>query len=68
MANIFQSHSPHSLTDILGQPHVVSRLRQWLAKPRPLSLIFAGSTGVGKSATARIVARELGCELELANE
>ncbi|EHJ47104.1 MgsA AAA+ ATPase domain-containing protein [Solidesulfovibrio carbinoliphilus subsp. oakridgensis] len=51
---------PQSLTDFVGQTHVISRLETMLAAPRLPSLLLFGPPGCGKSTLALILARAKG--------
>src|ERR1700704_6154141 len=53
---------PQTFEDVIGQPAVTRTLRNALASGRPgQSFVFAGPRGVGKTTTARILARALSC-------
>src|ERR1700752_225167 len=53
---------PQKFEDVIGQRGVVETLRNAIASGRVAqSFIFAGPRGVGKTTTARIVARALNC-------
>lgn len=54
---------PQRFEDVIGQRGVVETLRNAIASGRlAQSFIFAGPRGVGKTTTARILARALNCE------
>jgi DNA polymerase-3 subunit gamma/tau len=54
---------PQRFEDVIGQRGVVETLRNAIATGRiAQSFIFAGPRGVGKTTTARILARALNCE------
>ena len=54
---------PKAFCEIVGQDAIHSTLRSELAGGRvPHAFLFAGSRGVGKTTTARILARCLNCE------
>jgi DNA polymerase III subunit gamma/tau len=55
---------PQRFDDVVGQQAVTRTLRNALASGRlAQSFVFAGPRGVGKTTTARILARALNCEL-----
>ncbi|MBK8098954.1 MAG: DNA polymerase III subunit gamma/tau [Planctomycetes bacterium] len=54
---------PKAFDEVVGQEQVVGSLRSSLQQKRiPHAYLFAGSRGVGKTTTARILARCLNCE------
>ena len=54
---------PKRFEDVIGQHGVVRTLENAIATDRlAQSFIFAGPRGVGKTTTARILARALNCE------
>jgi DNA polymerase-3 subunit gamma/tau len=54
---------PQKFDDVIGQPAVTRTLKNALASGRiAQSFVFAGPRGVGKTTTARILARALNCE------
>jgi len=54
---------PLSFDDVVGQEHVTQTLRKAIEKNRVAhAYIFSGTRGVGKTTTARILARALNCE------
>ncbi len=54
---------PQNLDEIIGQPEVVARLKGALEKNRLAhAYLFAGPRGVGKTSTARILAKALNCK------
>src|SRR6185295_7840152 len=53
---------PQTFEDVIGQPAVTRTLRNALASGRlAQAFVFAGPRGVGKTTTARILARALSC-------
>src|SRR5262245_23371451 len=53
---------PQKFDDVVGQPQVTRTLRNALASGRlAQAFVFAGPRGVGKTTTARILARALNC-------
>jgi DNA polymerase-3 subunit gamma/tau len=54
---------PKRFTELVGQDGVVASLRSALQSGRvPHAFLFSGSRGVGKTTSARILARALNCE------
>ena len=62
--NLLARHKPARLADIHGQSPVVRSLTAFAAAPHSNAFIFAGSSGVGKTAAAWALANELGCDPE----
>ncbi len=54
-------YRPTSLTEILGQDHIVTSLESVLKKGTARSFLFTGPSGCGKTTLARIIATEVGC-------
>jgi DNA polymerase-3 subunit gamma/tau len=58
-----RAYRPETFEDLIGQEQLVSSLKQALSNGRlPHAFIFSGIRGVGKTTTARILARCLNCE------
>jgi DNA polymerase-3 subunit gamma/tau len=54
---------PKNFDDIVGQAHIVNTLKSALQKDRLAhAYLFAGPRGVGKTSTARILAKALNCQ------
>ena len=54
---------PKSFDEIVGQPHIVTQLKSALQKDRLAhAFLFCGPRGVGKTSTARILAKSLNCK------
>ncbi len=54
---------PQFFDDVVGQEHVTATLKKAIEKNRVAhAFIFSGTRGVGKTTTARILARALNCE------
>lgn len=55
-------YRPDNLDLLVGQSSVVASLKELLTKNnRPQAFLFCGNSGCGKTTTARILAKELGC-------
>jgi DNA polymerase III delta prime subunit len=57
--DLCRKYAPRLLSDLKGQPHVVSRLKTFAERPHGRAFLFSGGTGVGKTAAAWALAREL---------
>ena len=54
---------PKGFEEIVGQDHIVSTLKNAISKNRLAhAYLFSGPRGVGKTSTARILARALNCQ------
>lgn len=54
---------PKDFDQIIGQPHIVSTLKNAIQKNRLAhAYLFSGPRGVGKTSTARILAKALNCK------
>ncbi len=54
---------PLTFDDVVGQEHITSTLKRAIKKDRVAhAYIFTGTRGVGKTTTARILARALNCD------
>ena len=63
--SLYQQVRPKTLDEIVGQEEAVVILRKALAAAdRPHAYLFHGPSGCGKTTMARIVGRELGCEVK----
>lgn len=57
-------YRPGDLSELVGQPGLVRSLRAMFKSNKPVSHAFllCGPSGVGKTTTARLIARAVGCE------
>ncbi len=63
-----RKYRPHSLSELIGQEMLVQTISNAISEKRiPHAFIFTGIRGVGKTSTARILARSLLCEGEDGN-
>ena len=58
------AYKPQALAGIRGQPGAVLSLGSFVASPYPCSFLFHGPSGVGKTATAFALAREIGVAVD----
>lgn len=55
-------HRPQKFEDVVGQDSAVKMLQGYLKKDKiPHAILFCGSSGIGKSTIAHIMAKEMGC-------
>lgn len=60
---IARRYRPEKFSDVIGQEHVTKTLKNAIRKDRlGHAYIFSGPRGIGKTSTARILARALNCE------
>ncbi|MFA4982207.1 MAG: DNA polymerase III subunit gamma/tau [Candidatus Omnitrophota bacterium] len=58
-----RKYRPQTFDDIIGQGHVTTTLKNAISQGRTShAYLFAGPRGVGKTTTARILAKALNCE------
>lgn len=55
-----EKYRPKKLDDIVGQDKIVKFLKTYVKSENMPNLLFAGNPGVGKTASAKALARELG--------
>lgn len=62
---LYKRYRPTSLDEVLGQEQAVKLLKAKIkAGTVPHALLFSGSSGIGKTTLARIVASEIGCSTD----
>ena len=54
-----EKYRPQKLDEVIGQKHVVDRLKLWVNEKSIPNMMFAGSAGVGKTTTALALAKEI---------
>ncbi|MCI0482817.1 MAG: DNA polymerase III subunit gamma/tau, partial [Candidatus Dadabacteria bacterium] len=58
-----RKYRPRDFDEIIGQSHITTTLKNAIARDRVAhAYLFAGPRGVGKTTTARILAKALNCE------
>jgi replication factor C small subunit len=64
MINVFdknwdEKYKPKTRDEIFGQEHITAKINNWVARGRIPHMLFVGPPGVGKTSTARAIARDL---------
>jgi replication factor C small subunit len=54
-----EKYRPEKLGEIVGQKHVVERLKAWVKEGSIPNMLFAGPAGIGKTTAALCLAKEL---------
>ncbi|QDT54671.1 DNA polymerase III subunit tau [Caulifigura coniformis] len=65
--DLCRKYAPRLLSDLRGQPDVVSKLKGFVSRPHGRAFLFSGGSGVGKTAAAWALARELNPGLDERN-
>lgn len=62
---LYLKHRPRKLKDIIGQTEAVASIQGFIANGGlPHVIMFSGPSGTGKTTIARILARNLGCDMQ----
>lgn len=60
---LYNEYTPKKLEDVIGQEHAIKMLKTIIQRDLKVhAILFSGIHGVGKTAIARIFARQLNCE------
>lgn len=59
---LYKRLRPKKLADVAGQDAAVKTLKSFGVSKVPHTVLFSGPSGCGKTTTARILARQVGCE------
>ncbi|MBN1502826.1 replication factor C small subunit [Candidatus Woesearchaeota archaeon] len=54
-----EKYRPKNFNELMGQEHIVKRIKAFVKQKNMPHLLFAGPAGVGKSSLALVIAREL---------
>lgn len=59
---LYKKYRPQTFDDVIGQPDAVRVLKDMVARRKvPHAILFAGSSGCGKTTLGRILRRAIGC-------
>jgi DNA polymerase III subunit gamma/tau len=62
---LYRKYRPETFSDVVGQEHVVTLLTSAITQKKiSHAYLFCGGRGTGKTTTARIFARDIGCNPE----
>ena len=63
MTVLYRKYRPAKLADLLGQEHIKETLLKQLSTGKfPHAFLFSGPRGIGKTSTARILAKAINCQ------
>lgn len=66
---LYRKYRPQKFNEVIGSPHIASAISNALLKNEAAHAFFLyGSRGVGKTTTARLLAKSLNCENPIINE
>lgn len=58
-ANLDEKYRPDTMKEVVGQPHIRAKVKNWLHSGYLPHLLFSGPPGVGKTSTAIALAKDL---------
>ena len=62
MSTLYRKYRPQTFADVIGQEHIVQTLKNEIANGKVAhAYLFSGPRGVGKTTTARILAKSINC-------
>jgi hypothetical protein len=59
--SLLEKYRPRTLAEVRGQNPVTRALKLYAKNPYPVAMLFHGGSGIGKTAAAHALARDLGC-------
>jgi DNA polymerase III, delta subunit len=62
--NLIEKYRPSTLSEVAGQPYLVSQLQMFAESPYSAVFLFEGYTGTGKSSAAMALANDLGIKVD----
>ena len=54
-----EKYRPQTLEEVVGQDHIIHRLKQYINEANMPNLMFTGPAGVGKTTTAIALAKAM---------
>jgi len=58
---LVEKYRPDTLDDMMGQKKIIASLKGYVEKREMPNLLFIGKSGIGKTATAIALAKDIGC-------
>ena len=63
MPTIYRKYRPQTFSDVIGQEHITKTIENEIKLDKTAhAYLFSGPRGVGKTTTARLLAKALNCE------